>query len=72
MSTSFKLYGLSQSSCTRRVALIAKERNIPYTFEVVDMVKGEHKQESFREHQPFGQVPYIVVRLLPRPSRPIS
>ena len=63
MSTSFKLHGFPRSTCTRRVALIAKERNIPYEFVPVDLSKGEHKLESFTAHQPFGQVPYVVVRL---------
>ena len=63
MSTSFKLHGSPRSTCTRRVALIAKERNIPYEIVPVDVSKGEHKQASFTAHQPFGQVPYIVVRL---------
>ena len=65
MSTSFKLHGIGGSTCTRRVALIAKERNIPYTLEAVDPAKAEHKLASFVEHQPFGQVPYVVVSLLP-------
>ena len=65
MSTSFKLYGLGRSTCTRRVALIAHEYGIPYTLEAVDLSKGEHKAASYVEHQPFGQVPYVVVRLLP-------
>lgn len=63
MSTSFKLYGFPQSTGTRRVALITKERNIPYEFIPIDSSKGEHKQASFTAHQPFGQVPYVVVRM---------
>ena len=62
MSPSIKLHGVSKSTCTRRVALIAKERNIPYEVVPVDYSKGEHKQASFIAHQPFGQVPYVVVR----------
>ena len=49
------------STCTRRVALIAKERNIPYEVVVVDFSKGEHKQPGYLQRQPFGQVPYIRV-----------
>jgi hypothetical protein len=40
------------STCTRRVALIAKELNVPY----------ELKQPPHLQHQPFGQIPYISVR----------
>lgn len=57
--TTFNLHGMPRSTTTRRVALIAKERNIPYTLIPVDPAKGEHKHASFCEHQPFGQVPYI-------------
>ena len=63
--TTIKLYGFPRSSCTRRVAIIAKERNIPYTYIPVDLTKGEQKHASYCEHQPFGQVPYITVRLAP-------
>lgn len=59
MTTAFKLHGFPLSTCTRRAALIAKERNISYTLVPVDLTKGEHKNVSHREHQPFGQVPFI-------------
>jgi len=61
----FKLHGYNISTCTRRVAQIAKERNIPYELVSIDLPTGEHKQEAHVAHQPFGQVPYITVR---RPS----
>ena len=60
----FKLHGASFSTCTRRVALIAKERNIPYELISVDVKVAEHKQPAHLEHQPFGQIPYITVRHL--------
>jgi glutathione S-transferase len=62
----FKLYGSpsSSSTYTRVVAMIAKERNIPYEFIPVDLKKGENKQPAHLEHHPFGQVPYITVRRL--------
>jgi len=47
------------STCTRRVAVIAKERNIPYELIQVNLQGGEHKQPAHLAHQPFGQVPYI-------------
>jgi len=55
----FKLHGVSTFTCTRRVALIAKERNIPYEFVPINFATAEHKQPAHVEHQPFGQVPYI-------------
>jgi glutathione S-transferase len=63
----FKLYGFSMSTCTRRVALIAKERNLPYELHVVDLLKGEQKQPGHLAHQPFGVVPYIDVRRFSSP-----
>ncbi|KAN0132164.1 glutathione S-transferase [Lactarius tabidus] len=60
MSTSFKLHAFPRSTCTRRVALIAKECNIPYEVVSVDLSKGEHKVASHTAHHPFGQVPYVV------------
>jgi len=56
----FKLYGYNISTATRRVAQIAKERNIPYEFVTVDLPTGEHKQQVHIAHHPFGQVPYIT------------
>ncbi|KAF8469884.1 glutathione S-transferase-like protein [Russula ochroleuca] len=56
----FTLHGSSEFTCTRRVALIAKERNVPYRLITVDVKGGEHKQPAHLKHQPFGQVPYII------------
>ncbi|KAI0298227.1 glutathione S-transferase [Russula brevipes] len=57
----FRLYGFTQSTSTRRVSLIARELNIPYEVVVVNAMVGEHKQPPHLAHQPFGQVPYIVM-----------
>ena len=54
------LYGASLSTCTRRVAAVAKEVGVDYVLHPIDFSKGEHKAPAFLEHQPFGQVPYIV------------
>ncbi|KAH9961831.1 glutathione S-transferase [Russula dissimulans] len=56
----FKLYGHSSSESTRRVALVAKECNIPYDFVIIDLPKGEQKRPATLKYQPFGQVPYIT------------
>lgn len=60
-----KLYGLSISTCTRRVAACLKEYNVPYELVTVDLKAGAHKDPKFKEIQPFGQVPYIVRIPLP-------
>ena len=55
-----KLYGYPGSTCTRLVALICKEKEIPYELVPIDLTKAEHKAPEFIKFQPFGQVPYIV------------
>ncbi|KIJ10791.1 hypothetical protein PAXINDRAFT_172063 [Paxillus involutus ATCC 200175] len=54
-----KLYGYSTSTCTLRVAVVLKEKDVPFEFHAVDLTKGEHKAPAFIANQPFGQVPYI-------------
>lgn len=55
-----KLYGFTLSTCTKRVATVLHEKNIPFEFHNVDLMKGENKAPDFKAKQPFGQVPYIV------------
>ncbi|KAI9573208.1 glutathione S-transferase [Boletus coccyginus] len=54
-----KIHGFPLSTCTRLVALICKEKGIPYELVVVDLKKREHKNPEFIKIQPFGQIPYI-------------
>jgi glutathione S-transferase len=63
----FKIHGVSMATCTRRVALIAKERNLKYEVIPVDVKAAEHKQPPHLQHQPFGQIPYMIVRHFPFP-----
>ena len=55
-----KLYGYYRDTCTPRVAMILREKNVPFEFINVDMTKGEHKSPEYMKHQPFGSTPYIV------------
>lgn len=55
-----KLVGIPTSTCTRRVAVVAKEAGVPFEIVTVDYLKGEHKSPAFLAKQPFGQVPYLV------------
>lgn len=59
-----KLYGSPLSGPARRVALVLKEKEVPYEFVHVDLQKGEHKTPEYLKKQPFGQVPCIVCGLL--------
>ena len=54
-----KLYGSPVSTCTRKVLTTLAETNTPYEFNLVDLGKGEHKQEAHVARQPFGQIPTI-------------
>lgn len=54
------LYGGAKSTCTRRVAAVAKLAGVNFKFVQIDYAKGEHKSSAYLEKQPFGQIPYIV------------
>ncbi|KAJ7025187.1 glutathione S-transferase-like protein [Mycena alexandri] len=54
-----KLYGIGFSSCTRRVAVVCKELNVPYELIAVDILKGEQRSAEHLARQPFGVVPAI-------------
>ncbi|KAI0757859.1 glutathione transferase [Irpex lacteus] len=54
-----KLYGNFRATCTQRVLVTLKERNVPYELINIDLMKGEQKTSAYMEKQPFGQIPYI-------------
>ncbi|EIW77399.1 glutathione S-transferase [Coniophora puteana RWD-64-598 SS2] len=54
-----KIHGASQSTCTRTVAVVATELNVPYELVPVNFATAEHKSPAFTAVQPFGQLPYI-------------
>lgn len=55
-----KLYGPPLSTCTRRVAIVLHEKQVPFELHPINFAKGEHKAPEFLARQPFGQAPYIV------------
>ena len=55
-----KLYGAPAAACTDRVAIVLKEKEVPYELHTVNLMEGEHKKPEFLQKQPFGQIPYIV------------
>jgi glutaredoxin len=59
-----RLYGSSHATCTRRVGIILREKNISFELIEIDIMKGEHKLPQYLQKQPFGQTPYIVRSLL--------
>jgi glutathione S-transferase len=54
-----QLFGHPGSTCTRKVLTVLFETNTPYELNVVELSKGEHKQEPHISRQPFGQIPVI-------------
>jgi len=55
-----QVYGHPKSTAARLVALICKEKEIPYEVVLVDHFKGQNKLPEHLKHQPFGQTPYII------------
>ncbi|THU81853.1 glutathione S-transferase-like protein [Dendrothele bispora CBS 962.96] len=53
------IHGYRKSACTRRVAVVCKELNIPYEVATVNLIAGEHRSEAHLVRQPFGLVPTI-------------
>ncbi|KZV99257.1 glutathione S-transferase [Exidia glandulosa HHB12029] len=52
------IYGVSGSTCVRRVAVVCKELNIPYELKIIgfDVLKSDDFMNS---KQPFGQMPVV-------------
>lgn len=54
-----KVYGHPASTCTRKVLTVLAEKGHEAEFVLVDLMKGEHKQEAHLARQPFGVVPAL-------------
>ena len=61
-----KLYGSPTSTAVsvRLVALVLREKKVPFELVPIDFSKKEHKSPEHLKNQPFGQVPYIVCDVL--------
>ena len=55
-----KLYVSKASTCTRSVALVLHEKQVPFKFHNIDLMKEEQKDADYQQNQHFGQVPYLV------------
>ena len=53
------IYGNPASTCTRKVLMTLAETETPFEMKVVDIGKGEHKQEENLRRQPFGRIPAL-------------
>ncbi|KAJ7150674.1 thioredoxin-like protein [Mycena filopes] len=54
-----KLHGAKFATCTRRVATVLHELQVPFELVEVNLRSGEHKTPAYLKMQPFGQIPYI-------------
>lgn len=48
-----KLHGMTGSTCTKRVAVVLKEKNVTFEFVPVDVMAGAHKQPEYLKKQPY-------------------
>lgn len=55
------IYGFPLSQPTRSVLMLCKENSIPFTFKLVDALKGENRKPEFRKFHPAGLLPAISV-----------
>ncbi|KAI8904229.1 glutathione S-transferase-like protein [Powellomyces hirtus] len=54
-----KIHGMAMSTCTQRVAIALREKNVPFEIVPIDFAKGQHKGPEHLKIQPFGQVPVM-------------
>jgi glutathione S-transferase len=54
------LYGDKVATCTQKILILLEELNLKYDFTNIDLKKGEHKEEKYKELQPFGKVPAMT------------
>jgi glutathione S-transferase len=54
-----KVYGHPMSTCTRKVLTTLAEKGHEAQFQLVDLMKGEHKQPAHMARQPFGVIPVL-------------
>lgn len=53
------LWGHPKAFCTQRVLILLDLLNLKYTFESVDLEKGEHMLPEYLQLQPFAKVPVM-------------
>lgn len=54
------VYGMAQSSCTRRVLATLAEKNVTdYTLTTINLLRGEQRDPSFQSLSPFSKVPVL-------------
>lgn len=59
-ATPIKLYEYFRSSTSYRIRIALYLKNIAFESISVDLLKGEHKEETYKEINPQGVVPYFI------------
>ncbi len=54
-----KVYGMKVATCSRRVFLTLEECQVPYEFELVNLLKGDNNNPEYLALQPFGKIPVL-------------
>jgi glutathione S-transferase len=54
------VYGDMSATCTQRILILLEELELKYDLKPVHLAKGEHREESFMQMNPFGKVPVMV------------
>ncbi|KAF9037901.1 glutathione S-transferase [Hymenopellis radicata] len=55
-----QLFGFPVSTHTKRVAVVLREKRVPFDVHPINVAAGDQKSPEYLAKQPFGQVPYIV------------
>ncbi|KAJ3158537.1 hypothetical protein HDU86_002762 [Geranomyces michiganensis] len=58
-STSIKLYGMGVSTCTQKVVFCLHDKQIPFEFVNVNVIKKEQKLPEHIAKHPFGKIPVL-------------
>ncbi|RKO84852.1 glutathione S-transferase [Blyttiomyces helicus] len=59
VATILKLYGMSVSTCTQKVVMALNEKNIPFEFININVLKKEQKTPEHVARHPFGKIPVL-------------
>lgn len=57
----FHLYSYFCSSCCQRIIIAAHLKGIPLEFTYIDLGTKEHKTEEYKQYNPSGSVPTLIV-----------
>lgn len=62
VSPTYHLYSYFASSCAARVTIAAHLKDLALEYHYLDMGKNEHQSETYREMNPSGTIPSMIVK----------